>query len=219
MVVDTLEEVERKKLILSKICFIFAEIFGWGAFSIGITAVPNGQWAKNYETGYSIGLWKLCNQYNDSKEESCSPPESSSWINTSRVFMILFVVFTFVAGMISELKVHIKKARQISGNIFSLSGTFGTIAVTVFGSNLSQKHQGFHLITGYVMAAVASGLSYIAGLAMQLSASKLPVDNKIETTNKWQPPQNSFGHQIGNTPPPPPPPTSMPPPLLTGPQN
>ena len=121
--------------------------------------------------------------------------------------------------MILELKVQIKKARQISGNIFSLSGTFGTIVVTVFGLNLPQNYEGFHLIIDFILAAIATGMSYIAGSVMQLSASKLPLDNKVETTSNWQTPHNTINHQIVNTFQPPPPPTSMPPPLLTGPQT
>ena len=187
-------EVHNYNVILANQIFQFSKIFGWGAFALGIAGTTNSNWSSNAQNQTMIGLWHFC-VYDGSKDMDCATLDREAWIDACRAFMVLFVIFTFFAGTSAEQKPSSKKARQHSANCSSLSGHFGTIALSVFSALAPSSYPDYTRSTGFILAAVATGLSYAAGCLKHLSASRMPEDPPTVAHNCQQPHQNSFNSQ------------------------
>ena len=182
------KDLKIKNSITGFLYLILAKLIGWAAFGLDIAAMASNEWVRKEANGTNsrIGLWKSCESENN-ESEYCSSTESEPWLNATRAFMILGAVFAFIGGMTSEnTKTLSKNSIKVAGSFFTSAATFKIIAIAVFSSIYQQKFFGYYAHIGYILAAVASGLSFVAGGIMQISAWKMPNDFGPETLKKWK---------------------------------
>jgi len=193
-----------RNFILSNVYLIIGKSLGWGAFGLEIASIiPHYAWLRN-ENETEIGLWKFCENQSsnetDDWDKCCSSLESEPWLDTSRAFMILATVFVFVGGINGTLQTkYDSKAVKMSGVFFILSGTSGVISVTVFSSMHSRTYPNFKPDVGFILAVVANGMSYSAGVFAHLSAWKMPDELNAELHRRKTTSinHNAFNIQIG----------------------